>query len=48
MKESYSDAFHIKRYKRHSKKLMMVRSELTNLDLSLDTGLEDLIIIGQR
>jgi len=44
--ESYSNAFYIKRHRRHSKKLMMVYVELTNPDLSSKIGLEDLAIIG--
>ena len=48
MMESYCDAFHIRGYRRRSKKLMMVCTELTNPDLSLETGLEDLAIIGQK
>jgi len=46
MMEYYSDAFHIKRHRRHSKNLMTVCAEFTNLDLSSETGLEDLAIIG--
>ena len=48
MMESYSDAFHLKRHRRRSKKLMMVCAELTNPDPSSETGLEDLAIIGRR
>ena len=44
--ESCSDTFHTKRHRKHSKKLMMVYAELTKLDLSSETGLEDLAIIG--
>ena len=44
MIESYSDAFHIRRHKRRSKKLVTVCAELTNPDLSSETGLEDLAI----
>jgi len=39
--ESYFDAFHIRKHKRHTKKLMTVCVELTNPDLSSETGLED-------
>ena len=46
MMESYSDAFHIKRHGKRSKKLMMVCVKLTNPDPSSKTGLEDLAIIG--
>ena len=46
MIESYSDAFHTKRHRRHSKKLVMVRAELTNLALNSETSLEDLAAIG--
>jgi len=46
--ESCSDDFHTKRHIKHSKKLMMVCAELTNLDLSSDIGSEDLAIIGRR
>jgi len=46
--ESYSDACHTKRYRRHSKKLMMVYVELTNPDPNSETGSEDLAIIIQR
>jgi len=48
MMESCSDAFHTKRHMRHSKKLMMVCTELTNPDPSSETGSEDLAIIGRR
>jgi len=48
MMESYSVAFHIKRHMRHSGKLTEVGAELTNLDLSSETGLEGLVIIGRR
>ena len=48
MMESYFVAFHIKRHMRHSKKLMMVCAELTNPDLSSETSLEDLPVIGRR
>ena len=48
MMESYFAVFHIKRHIRHSKKLMMVCAELTNLDPSSETGLEDLANIGRR
>ena len=41
MMESCSDAFHTKRHKNHSKKLMIVCVELTNSDPSWETGLED-------
>ena len=51
--ESYFNAFHTKRHMRHtkrhmrhSKKLMTVHVELTNPDLSSETGFEDLATIG--
>jgi len=46
MMESCSDAFHTKRHRKHSRKLMLVYAELTKLDLSSETGLEDFAIIG--
>jgi len=46
--ESCSNVFHTKGHRRHSKKLMTVYTELTNLDPSLETGLEDLVITGWR
>jgi len=46
--ESYSNAFHTKRHRRHSKRLMTVCVEFTNPNLSSKTDLEDLAIIGQR
>ena len=48
MTKSYSKAFHIKRHRGHSKKLMMVCAELINLDPSLETGLKDLAITSRR
>jgi len=48
MMESYSNIFHTKRYRRHSKKLRMVCTELTNPDPNSETGLENLAIIGRR
>jgi len=48
MMESYSDAFHTKRHRRRSRKLMAVYVELTNPDPSLKIGLKDLATIGQR
>ena len=48
MVKSYSDAFHIKRHRRCSKKLMTVHIELTDSDQSSKTSFEDLTIIGQR
>ena len=46
--ESYSATFHTKRHMRHSRKLMMVYVELTNLDLSSEISLEDLATISRR
>jgi len=46
--ESYSDDFHTKRHKWHSKKLKTIHVELTNPDLSSEVGLKDLAIIGRR
>jgi len=46
--ESYSDAFHIKRHRRRSKKLMMVCAEFTNPDLSSETRFEEMAIIVRR
>jgi len=46
--ESYSDAFHIRRHRRRSKKLMTGCTELTNPNLSSKIGLEDLAITGRR
>ena len=48
MMESCSDAFLTKRNMEHSKKLMMVCVELINPDPNLETGSEDLAIIGRR
>jgi len=48
MMEFYSDVFHIKRHRRYLKKPMTVYAELTNLDLSSETGLEHLTITGRR
>jgi len=48
MMESYSNAFHIKRHIRHSKKFMTVCAELTNQNPSSETGLEDLAITDRR
>ena len=47
MMESYSTAFHTKSHRRHPGKLTTVCAELTNLDLSLETGFEDLATIGR-
>jgi len=44
--ESYSDALHTKRHKRHTKRHMIVSAELTNLALNSETSLEDLAAIG--
>jgi len=44
--ESYYDAFHTKRDRRSSKKLVMVHVELTSPILRSETGFEDLAIIG--
>jgi len=46
--ESYFDSFHTKRRRKHSKKLMTVFVELTNLGPSSETSLKDLAIIGRR
>jgi len=43
-----SDAFHTKRHRRHSKKLMIVYAGLTNPDPSSEIVSEDLAIIGRR
>jgi len=48
MLESYSDAIHTKRHRRHSKKFTMLCTKLTNPDPSSETGSEDLAIIGRR
>jgi len=48
MIESYSDAFHTKRRKRLSKKLMTACAEHTSLDLSSEIGLEDLATTGRK
>ena len=47
-KEFYSNVFHTKRHKGHSKKFMMVRVKLTSLAPSSKTGLEDLATTGRR
>ena len=46
MMESYCDAFHTKRHKWCSKKLMTVHVELTNPDLSSEIGFEVVATIG--
>jgi len=48
MIESYSDAFHTKRHRKHTKRHMMVCAELTTPNPSSETGSEDLAIIGRR
>ena len=48
MIESYSDAFHTKRHRKHSKKLMMVCAEFTNSDPTSEIDPKDLAIIGRR
>jgi len=48
MMESSSAAYHIKRRRKHSKRLMMVRAELTNLVQSLKIDSKYCDIIGQR
>jgi len=48
MMESSSIACHIKRYRKHSKRLMMVCAELTNLVQNLEIDSEDWDIIDQR
>jgi len=48
MMESSSTAYHIKRHRRHSKRLMTVCVELTNLVKNLKIDSEDWDIIGQR
>jgi len=47
MIESYSATFHTKRHRRHSGKLVTVRTELTNPDLSLGTDSEDLLLLDE-
>jgi len=46
--ESCFTALHIKRHMKHSGKLTMVCAELTNPDPSLETDIEDSVIISQR
>ena len=46
--ESFSAAFHTKRHRKHSGKLMMLCAELTNPDLSLEIDFEGSTITGQR
>ena len=46
MMESSSAAYHIKRYRKHSKRLMIVCAELTNLVQNLGIDSEDYNIIG--
>ena len=48
MMEFSSAAYHIKRHMKHSKKLMTVCAELTNLIQNLGIDFEDWDIIGQR
>ena len=48
MMESSSAAYHIKRHMKHSKRLVMVCVELTNLLQNLEIDSEDLDIIGQK
>jgi len=47
MMKSYSNTFHTTRHMRRSKKLMTVYVELTNLELSSETGFEDLAVTGR-
>jgi len=46
MMEFSSTAYHIKRHRKHSKRLMTVCAELTNLVQSLVIDFEDWDIIG--
>ena len=46
--ESYSDAFHIRRHRRRSKKLVTVGAELTNPDPNWETDSENLATTGQK
>ena len=48
MMESSSAAYHIKRHRKHSKRLMVVCAELTNLVQNLEIDSKDLDIIGQN
>jgi len=48
MMESSSVAYHIKRHRKHSKRLMTVCAELINLVQNLEIDSEDWDIIGQR
>jgi len=46
MIESSSSAYHIKRHRKHSKRLIIVYAELTNLVQNLGIDSEDWDIIG--
>ena len=48
MMESSPAACHIKRHRKHSKRLMRVCVELTNLVQNLEIDSKDLDIIGQK